>query len=195
MKLIRWPFRRAGTMQPDIKQMPLSGASVSRDEAHIQQYGINPSRPQMFACNLGSDSPVALISRHPEKLDQEIEWLSDQSLPVLVTHSLANIARQGFGGHCPFSMLVVDVDTLGDLEDVTDDLARLRRDNADLPVILISSGFAQDDFSCVRLPIADVSLRWPVSFFRLEIAVSQAQANNLEWQSRGNSAGPCGLQL
>lgn len=184
MNMIRWPFGRAPSAKSNTTTSSPIGAPVPQSIRRLRQIHNSPNRPRMFACDLGSDMPVAVISRRPENLSQEIEWLRDQSVPVLVVQSLENIIRQGFGARCAFAMLLVDIDTLGDLEDVTVQLARLRRDNPELPVIMVSSGFGRDDFGITRLQVADVSLRWPVSFFRLEIAISQAHANNLEWQSR-----------
>ena len=51
-------------------------------------------------------------------------------------------------------------------------------------MILISDEVRFHDFSADRLPLCDVTLRGPLSAPALELALAEAPANNMIWQTR-----------
>lgn len=140
--------------------------------------------PAMFATDLETDRPVAIATRRPSELGDAIGWVRAQGAAVLVGEALRGVVRPRFGGRSPFSILIADIDTLGDLDDVVEELLSLRAEMPDLPVILVSAGFGADDFGSDRLPLCDASVRWPLDFARLELAITEAQINNDLWQAR-----------
>ncbi len=90
--------------------------------------------------------------------------------------------------------LFVDIDGLGGIGEAFERLTNLRVDYPTIPVILISSEFKRDDFEKSRQAIGDVSLRSPILYSSLELALFESQTNNKHWQenlmeySRGAAA-------
>jgi len=86
-----------------------------------------------------------------------------------------------------WSMFIVDLDFFRehvDIEDCVDELVQMRSERCNLPLILVSSNFARDDYGEDRLPIADASLRAPVLGTRILYAARIAKANNQVWKAR-----------
>jgi hypothetical protein len=83
------------------------------------------------------------------------------------------------------AILVADLDRAGNFSAALDALNRLRRRKPQYPVILLSSAFAEDDFSLSRLAISDISLKLPISCkLSLEQVLKAALSNNDAWQDR-----------
>lgn len=80
--------------------------------------------------------------------------------------------------------LLVDLDSLGDVDTVCDGLIALRARTPAVPVVLVSAAFGRDDLSRTRLVAADVSLRDPVRPTALGPALVVAGENNRAWQDR-----------
>lgn len=78
--------------------------------------------------------------------------------------------------------LFVDIDGLGGIGEAFERLTNLRVDYPTIPVILISSEFKRDDFEKSRQAIGDVSLRSPILYSSLELALFESQTNNKHWQ-------------
>lgn len=159
---------------------------ATHDARHAAEAGA--PWPRMFSADLDDERPVLVVSNQPDHLGDQIAWIREQGIPVLLGRSLAVATATRFRGKAPYSLILVDIDMLGDLPRVIDDLLTLRAAFRDVPVILVSRDLAQDDFSTQRLPICDVSLRWPASFYRLEMAIAEAQVNNRQWQARCGAA-------
>ena len=141
--------------------------------------------PRMYAADLDLDCPVVLIGLRGADFDQARVWLDAQgaavrSLPASLLEAPGRIAA------LRPSHLFVDLEAIGGIEDTYDTLRAFRDDFADIPLILVSSGFLTNDFSTERLALCDVSLRAPVTFAALEFAMAQAEVNNLCWQDRLN---------
>ncbi|MCI5101162.1 hypothetical protein [Phaeobacter italicus] len=86
-----------------------------------------------------------------------------------------------------YDYLFVDIDGLGGVSAVIDDLWDLRLRYPSITVILISAEFETDDFDMNRRNLGDVSLRDPVLYASLELALLEAPNNNSHW--RRNVAG------
>ncbi|MBD3765706.1 MAG: hypothetical protein IE927_13545 [Rhodobacterales bacterium] len=83
-----------------------------------------------------------------------------------------------------WSMLLVDLDDLGGIAAVIDDLVAIRAAVPDLPVLPFTQDTEADDLSHLRLAICDATLKLPVSQTRLDVALCETQQNNAAWQAR-----------
>ncbi len=116
-------------------------------------------------------------------------WLASNCLRPHVLGTLAHAAQVIEAGVQRVGLVVVDLDSCGGISRVAHELLGFRLKFVEVPVILVSAESLMDDFSTVRLPIGDVTLRGPVSVARLDLALAEAQINNRVWQSR-NGAPP-----
>jgi hypothetical protein len=127
---------------------------------------------------------AVLVTGLPSKLAMPIRFLRTRNLGVNVMLSLEDVISTFKGGRNIPSLLVVDIDSVAD-EDLTFDLIfTIREKYPQLPVILISGGFARDDMSTERLAICDVSLRAPINRASFEMGLEEAFDNNSIWQHR-----------
>lgn len=108
-----------------------------------------------------------------------------------VSNGIASMLRdQGIIAYCsskldelnPSDVLFVDIDALGDLLNVTEQLRAMRLASPSLITIILSESFRKDDYQTSRLSVCDASLKLPVSFPRLEQALMEADLNNMVWQ-------------
>lgn len=82
------------------------------------------------------------------------------------------------------NVLIIDLDSLGGILKVIDQLLVMRVLKPSCMMILLSAEFSRDDFGASRLSVCDASLKLPFSFPRLELALVQADLNNMTWQDR-----------
>jgi len=78
--------------------------------------------------------------------------------------------------------LFVDIDGLGGIGKVFERLANLRTHYPSVPVIMISSEFKRDNFERSRQALGDISLRSPILYSSLEMALIESIKNNKHWQ-------------
>jgi hypothetical protein len=109
--------------------------------------------------------------------------LCAQSFEVCFTQDLDNLARG--------RILIIDIDGLGGILNVIDELIAFRVANPAVITVLMSEDFQRDEFEGSRLWVCDASLRLPFSFSRLEQALIEADLNTLVWQGRCQD-GACG---
>lgn len=95
--------------------------------------------------------------------------------------SLIGLSAALGGARPKIDRLFVDVDGLGGIEAVIDDLLDLRRYLAKLPVVLISSEFSRDEFDLTRVSICDCSLKAPLTCESVDYAITQSRVNNMVW--------------
>lgn len=76
------------------------------------------------------------------------------------------------------SVLVIDIETLGDTSEAVEQLLEFRRDAPGVPVILCSRTFARHDFSMTRSAIGDASVRLPCDAVSVALALGHAIENN-----------------
>jgi hypothetical protein len=91
--------------------------------------------------------------------------------------------------------ILVDLDSLGALDDVCETLINHRAISSSVPVLLVSATFGRDDFGLTRLAIGDVSLRDPVRSTSLEDALEVAVYNNQVWRARSAVLPDTGARL
>ena len=77
------------------------------------------------------------------------------------------------------TVLLVNVDTLGDVEDAVDELIAFRKQFPAVIVMMVSACVLGDDFGTYRQLICDATLRSPISQTRLENGLAVAMENNL----------------
>lgn len=112
------------------------------------------------------------------------QWLASACLDTRRVSSLTSAGQLIDSGQRRVGLVIVDLDRCGGIARIASDLMVFRKVRPDIPVILVSADSVVDDFSTERLAIADVTLRAPVSMSRLDLALAEAQVNNLVWQGR-----------
>jgi hypothetical protein len=88
-------------------------------------------------------------------------------------------------------LAIVEIDSLGVLSYLVDELIEIRMHHPQCSIILVSAEFLDDDFGMTRHSICDISLRRSHSFARLEQAFVEALQNNLNWQEKCHSIFSC----
>lgn len=86
-----------------------------------------------------------------------------------------------------WSMAVLDVDSLGGILELSDDLMDFRAEVPEVPVMLVSAGFSQDDLTEERLPMCDASVRNPARLPSIVKGVAAAIENNKTWRMRAET--------
>ena len=86
-----------------------------------------------------------------------------------------------------WSMAILDLDSFGGILELSDDLMDFRVEAPEVPLLLLSSGFSQDDLSEERLPMCDASIRSPAFSLSLTKGVKAAIENNKAWRLRYKS--------
>jgi hypothetical protein len=76
-------------------------------------------------------------------------------------------------------LVVVNVDTLADIDDAVDRLLVLKTVCPDVPVVIGSTTFAKNNFTQQRRAITDASVRLPCSASVLALAIDASVRNNL----------------
>jgi len=135
-------------------------------------------RVQNYAIVLAADKGSPHSSSVATKIEAELSCAVEVEL---LATALARL--RGCRAAIPLALAVM-VDEVGGPGTVVSRLLQFRLRSPDIPVILLSKGFAVDDFSTVRLVICDVSLRLPLRSHVLGEAIQTAQANNSDWLDR-----------
>ncbi|WP_085308545.1 hypothetical protein [Planktotalea arctica] len=103
--------------------------------------------------------------------------------PAMNFDALDTLCAQGFDAEYDYDFMFIDIDSLGGITAIIDRLAGLRLNCPSLPVIMISSEFASDDFDSTRRALGDISLRSPIRYSSLELSLFEAMQNNKDWQN------------
>jgi hypothetical protein len=82
------------------------------------------------------------------------------------------------------TILVVVLDDCAGSSDIISNLLNFRADFPATQVILVSAEIATDDLTCERLPLCDISLKWPLSEHRIAESLEKSIYNNVMWQDR-----------
>ena len=130
--------------------------------------------PRMHAVNPLDTSVLQLVTSDPMPFGQVISWLGTQGIDFKIVNHMKPLAD------C--QVMLIDIESFGATDHKIDELRRLRNKHPSVLVILASWAFGHDDFSTDHLPIADVCLKAPLTFARLELALVEAEVNNEIWQ-------------
>lgn len=86
-----------------------------------------------------------------------------------------------------WNFVFIDLDELEErwlLDEILVELLQLRREFSQIPIALISSDFAADEFGTHRLQVADLCLAKPVATERVLSSLSIMSENNRAWNDR-----------
>ena len=81
-------------------------------------------------------------------------------------------------------ILFFEVESFGGVDKTYEDLRFVRDSFPEVKVVFISENFLVDDFSLERLPLCDVSFRWPASRHNMMEGLDVARENNQIWTAR-----------
>jgi len=143
-----------------------------------------PAFPRMFNGPVSVDAPALVVSRKVDSVAPALDWFRAQGVKCYHLDHFADALSVALESPRAWSYLIVDIDDFGGVDGIIDEMMQLRLAVPGLPVVLLSSGFAVNDFGSDRLYVADASLRLPLSFRALELAVEDAPRNNKQWCSR-----------
>ncbi|SMH51271.1 hypothetical protein [Maritimibacter sp. HL-12] len=143
-----------------------------------------PAYPKMFNGPVEITQPTLVASRDLNSVSLALDWFRAQGVKSYHLDSFADAVTVVLDAPRAWSYLLVDIDDFGGVEGVIDELMQLRKLAPSLPVILLSSGFAVNDYGTERLYVTDASLRLPLTLGALEVAVEDAPMNNREWRQR-----------
>jgi hypothetical protein len=127
---------------------------------------------------------VAVVSKDPRKLKPLLDSAAQAGLTIEQINPGVLAEKFDIFIESMWASIFVCVDDCGGIGAVFETLRRFRNAYPKTPIILISSDFSKDDLSCERLPLADVSLKAPLSAGRMDEALKAAFLNNVIWQSR-----------
>lgn len=127
---------------------------------------------------------VAVVSKDPRKLQPLLDSAAQAGLTVEQISPGVLVKKFDIFTESRWASVFLCVDDCGGIGAVFETLRRFRNTYPKTPVILISADFSKDDLSCERLPLADVSLKSPLSAGRMDEALKAAFLNNVMWQSR-----------
>jgi hypothetical protein len=145
----------------------------------LPHWWVFPARP-----GLGVDLAAACIARPSEQTRQVCGWLSAMGYDA---HNCVDLAAMlGSVADMPerWALVVIDLDHLGPIETIVEDLFEFRDTCPAVPVILIASDVARDDLSAGRLSIADAMLAKPVSAWAFVSSLPEARDNNDIWNGK-----------
>ncbi len=92
------------------------------------------------------------------------------------------------------SIIILCIDAFNGIGTIFNKLRYYRDERPEVPIILTSAFFKEDDFSQERLPICDISLKLPLEYCSLDRAFEAAGQNNQVWLDRIDppASGPLG---
>lgn len=137
-------------------------------------------------------SRCMVVAGDPRGVFYEIsQWLVERDLEVDLLDDFEaatmSLLERSTKRDRRWSLVIFDLDFLQraySLAEILDDLAQLRKEVLDIPVIIVSRDFKRDEFGLHRLPIADASLSYPVSKERFQQGILAAMQNNNGWKKR-----------
>jgi hypothetical protein len=127
---------------------------------------------------------LAVVSANPRRVQGLLDASVRRGMQIEQINPVFFLRRFEAFAAMDWACLLLCLDDCGGVGAVFDHLLRFRISAAATPVVLISSEFGQDDLSCERLPLGDVSLRAPLTEGRAALALERAVLNNSRWQER-----------
>ena len=135
----------------------------------------------MFALFNDIDVKCGYLGAHNHQYQRLAEMLASNQITLQDDMSFQTFGDLSREAVTSYDFLFVDIEALGGIVKIFDKLASLRVGYPSLPVILISAEFEVDDFDTTRLVLTDVSLRTPILYASLELALFEATNNNRKW--------------
>lgn len=135
-----------------------------------------PAYSQMIQASWPPPGRGLLVTKKLVRLGVVAEWARAVGCSMAWSSKLCDASG--------FSWVVLDLDTLGGPVEMIEELARIRVETPHVQIMVVSGDFSADDLGSERLAACDVSLKFPVSFERLEESMIWMHFNNLAWQKR-----------
>lgn len=130
-----------------------------------------------------SEEHCVVLSRSKIIRNVVAEMLEGEGVCSLVSDSFGDIpyfiVAEGVPQH-----LFVDIDGFGGIAVIYDQLRKIRETLPSTSIVLLSSDFETDDFGTHRIMLADVSVRLPLTYSNLQLALIQGPFNNEVWNRR-----------
>jgi hypothetical protein len=133
----------------------------------------------MFALFEDIDVKCGYLGARNHQHERLSEMLAFNQITLLSEMSFQSFGDLSRGEAESYDFLFIDVEALGGIVKIFDMLASLRIKYSSVPVILISEDFEVDVFDTTRQVLCDVSLRTPILYASLEMALFEATKNNL----------------
>lgn len=154
--------------RPDVIWEFLDGEAEER----IKNNGLNLDGPCLVIC--GNLACGRRLAHHFSSRGDEAHLVTDvdEAFGVLK------------GRPDAWSMAILDLDSFGGILELSDDLIDFRVEAPEVPLLLLSSRFSQDDLSEERLPMCDASIRSPAFSLSIANGVKAAIENNKAWRQR-----------
>lgn len=130
------------------------------------------------------EGPAMLIAGNEGNIGPCADWLAGAGMPARRCRSLGEAAIAIGHTEARISLLVIDIDSLGGISAAINGMLTIRDTHPAIPLILLSADIPASDHSTERLRLCDVTLRAPVSYAALELAIVEAARNNIVWCSR-----------
>jgi len=127
-------------------------------------------------------SPVLLVTAQLQPAVELTRWVGQNGYAAVIARTLVEAVEHVHS--CRSSCMIVDLDSFNDLNSTVDTLITLRQHRPNLAVILMTMEVKRDDFSLERLPMCDVTLRYPVASEDIDFALQEAKINNQVWVMR-----------
>lgn len=134
----------------------------------------------------GQTSRLAVISANPRRIQGLLDAADDRGMDVEQINPVFFLRKFTDFSASKWDYVLICMDECGGTGTIFSNLRRFRERFPATPVVLISPDFGKDDLSCERLPLGDISLRFPLNENRADEALERAFLNNLSWQTRVN---------
>lgn len=136
----------------------------------------------MFSLFHDSDVTCAYIGPNNIQYAQLRDMLCSNDIEVQPQTTFAAYENLSPTEVAKTDFLFVDIDGLGGVVKAYDALSQLRLAHPSVPVIMLSAEFHSDNFETTRRALGDVSLRSPILYASLELALFEARRNNADWR-------------
>lgn len=111
------------------------------------------------------------------------EMLESEGIGTLVSDSFEDIPHFVIAERDP-EYLLIDIDEYGGVSVLYDRLRGLRDTLPRTAIIILSSEFKTDDFGTHRMMLADISIRLPMTYENMNLALIQGPLNNQIYNAR-----------
>lgn len=122
------------------------------------------------------------VTKRHHRLAAVLDWVQAQGAFSMVVSGIDEALDHIHTDR--WTCAIFEIDSLGELKDIVGTIVELRDQRPNLPVILVTRHVQRDDFDHLRLPLCDVTLRFPVDTANFSFAVDEAIVNNRVWIAR-----------
>ncbi|WP_323780245.1 hypothetical protein [Leisingera sp.] len=153
-------------------------------DSHIPAFNEDARNGPANEINPDAMSPVLVTAGSLGAGRPIVNYFTTLGFEVQFTLALEEAIQAAKAAPEAWSLVAIEIDSLGGIYEVADDLLGCRAAVSDVPVILLSEDFSVNDLSQERLPICDASLQRSSNSAMLMKGVKAAIENNLAWRGR-----------